>query len=77
MVGIIGIIIWLIGFYFESVGDKQLKEFKSKSENKGKIMTEIHQNYAFIAQRNFAERARLLVLHSSADGRIGPEATSL
>jgi len=28
------------------------------------------RNHAFIAQRNLAERARLLVLHSSADGRI-------
>ncbi len=31
----------------------------------------IFANYAFIAQRNLAERARLLVLHSSDDGRIG------
>lgn len=33
-------------------------------------------NYAFIAQRNLAERARLLLLHSSAEGRIGLEAIS-
>lgn len=39
LLGVLGIIIWLIGFYFESVGDKQLKDFKSKKENKGKIMT--------------------------------------
>ena len=39
ILGFLGIIIWIIGFYFESVGDKQLKEFKSKPENKGKIMT--------------------------------------
>lgn len=32
--------------------------------------------YAFIAQRNLAERARLLTLHSSADGRIGSLAIS-
>lgn len=38
-IGFMGIIIWVIGFYFESVGDRQLKEFKSKPENKGKIMT--------------------------------------
>ena len=35
----IGILIWCIGFYFESVGDKQLDHFiKSKSEHKGTIM---------------------------------------
>lgn len=35
----IGIIIWLIGFFFEAVGDYQLIRFKKKPENKGKIMT--------------------------------------
>lgn len=35
----IGILIWLIGFYFESVGDYQLKQFKSNPESKGKIIT--------------------------------------
>ena len=34
-----GVLIWLIGFYFETVGDYQLKQFKSKPENKGKIIT--------------------------------------
>src|SRR6056297_4359013 len=33
---VIGLIIFSIGFFFESVGDKQLKEFKSNPENKGK-----------------------------------------
>ncbi len=38
----IGLLIWLIGFYFESVGDKQLKEFikKPASEKDGHIMKE-------------------------------------
>ncbi len=36
----IGIIIWSVGFFFESVGDFQLKRFLEKPENKGKIMTE-------------------------------------
>ena len=40
IVAYIGALIWVIGFYFESVGDRQLKEFKAKPENKGKIMTE-------------------------------------
>lgn len=34
----IGVGLWLIGFFFESYGDYQLKEFKKKSENKGKLM---------------------------------------
>lgn len=33
-----GIILWVIGFFFESVGDYQLKIFKRNKENKGKIM---------------------------------------
>jgi steroid 5-alpha reductase family enzyme len=37
---IIGLIIWLLGFVFESVGDHQLSKFKRKEENKGKIMTQ-------------------------------------
>lgn len=38
-IDIIGIIIWLIGFYFEAVGDYQLLQFKKSAENKGKIIT--------------------------------------
>lgn len=33
-----GLIIWIIGFIFEVVGDNQLKSFISKPENKGKLM---------------------------------------
>lgn len=33
-----GIFIWIVGFYFESTGDRQLKEFISNPENKGKVM---------------------------------------
>lgn len=40
LLNIFGVILWIIGFYFEVVGDKQLKEFKSNIENKDKIMTE-------------------------------------
>jgi len=35
----LGIVIWIIGFLFESLGDKQLKDFLNNKENKGKIMT--------------------------------------
>ena len=34
----VGTIIWIIGFYFESVGDHQLRKFKKDPENKGKVM---------------------------------------
>ena len=35
---VIGLILWGVGFYFESVGDSQLAAFVSNPENKGKIM---------------------------------------
>jgi steroid 5-alpha reductase family enzyme len=34
-----GVILWLIGFYFEALGDAQLKKFKSNPANKGKILS--------------------------------------
>lgn len=34
----LGACVWLIGFYFESVGDMQLRQFLSDPANKGKIM---------------------------------------
>jgi len=33
-----GVAIWLVGFFFESVGDWQLKRFKSDPQNKGKLI---------------------------------------
>ncbi len=33
-----GIVLWGIGFFFESVGDAQLAAFKAKPENKGQVM---------------------------------------
>jgi steroid 5-alpha reductase family enzyme len=38
-VDLIGIGVWCIGFFFEAVGDCQLKQFKKRIENKGKIIT--------------------------------------
>jgi len=35
----IGILLWAVGFTFETVGDYQLRKFKSKPENNDKIMT--------------------------------------
>ena len=37
---ILGTVVWLFGFLFESIADQQLKKFKSKPENKGQIMTQ-------------------------------------
>ncbi len=31
---VLGLILWLIGFYFEALGDYQLKVFKAKTENR-------------------------------------------
>lgn len=35
----LGTAVWLIGYFFEVVGDAQLKAFKSDPDNKGKLMT--------------------------------------
>jgi len=35
---ILGFIVWLVGFFFEAVGDYQKSQFKKKVENKGKII---------------------------------------
>lgn len=35
---VLGIVVFSVGYFFEAVGDKQLKEFKSNPENKGKLM---------------------------------------
>jgi steroid 5-alpha reductase family enzyme len=35
----LGILVWIIGFYFQTVGDYQLVKFKKDPANKGKIMT--------------------------------------
>jgi steroid 5-alpha reductase family enzyme len=35
-----GLAIWLIGFYFEAVGDAQLMRFKKNTMNKGKLLQE-------------------------------------
>jgi steroid 5-alpha reductase family enzyme len=35
----LGVGLWCIGFIFEAVGDYQLRQFKKRPENKGKIIT--------------------------------------
>jgi len=34
-----GVLMWCIGFFFETVSDEQLRRFKLNKENKGKLMT--------------------------------------
>jgi steroid 5-alpha reductase family enzyme len=34
----LGIILWITGFFFETIGDLQLAHFKRESSNKGKVM---------------------------------------
>jgi steroid 5-alpha reductase family enzyme len=36
---ILGLLVWIFGFYFESVGDMQLKKFISNPDNKGKVLS--------------------------------------
>ncbi len=38
LLDVLGICVWLFGFYFESVGDKQLKKFLANPDNKGKVL---------------------------------------
>jgi len=35
---LIGVVLWLIGFLFESIGDYQLARFKSDPQNRGQVM---------------------------------------
>lgn len=35
-----GLVIWIIGYFFESMADAQLRNFKAKPANKGRIMTQ-------------------------------------
>jgi steroid 5-alpha reductase family enzyme len=35
---VVGFLVWGLGFYYESTGDKQLKEFIGSPANKGKLM---------------------------------------
>ena len=37
-IDVVGLSIWCVGFFFESVGDHQLKVFLSNPANKGKVM---------------------------------------
>ena len=34
----LGVAVWLVGFFFEAMGDFQLSRFKARTENKGKVL---------------------------------------
>jgi steroid 5-alpha reductase family enzyme len=36
----LGLVVWVVGFLFESIADEQLRRFKKNTANKGKIMTQ-------------------------------------
>ncbi len=38
IVGVIGVLVWGVGIYFEAIGDAQLAKFKRDPANKGRIM---------------------------------------
>lgn len=38
-IGTMGILVWAVGLFFESVGDLQLRRFKSDPANEGKVMS--------------------------------------
>ncbi|MCU1392916.1 MAG: hypothetical protein JWM34_1344 [Ilumatobacteraceae bacterium] len=38
VIAIIGVVVWLVGMFFETVGDLQLTAFKKDPANKGKVM---------------------------------------
>lgn len=74
----IGIGVWIIGYFFEVVGDYQLKKFKEKPESKGKLMTEglwsytRHPNYFGEATMWWGIFLISLVSARSLIGIIGP-----
>jgi steroid 5-alpha reductase family enzyme len=35
----LGVVIWVVGFLFESISDEQLRQFKANPENRGLLMT--------------------------------------
>lgn len=38
-VAVVGLLVWLVGFYFEAAGDAQLKNHLANPDNTGKLMT--------------------------------------
>lgn len=80
IINYIGIGVWIIGYYFQVVGDSQLKKFKTDPSNKGKLMTEglwsltRHPNYFGEATMWWGIFLISLVEPISFIGIIGPAA---
>jgi steroid 5-alpha reductase family enzyme len=39
LLDVLGIVVWVIGFFFEAVGDAQLERFKADPANQGRLLT--------------------------------------
>ena len=37
-IDLVGVLVWMVGFYFQAIGDYQLQKFKGDPNNKGRIM---------------------------------------
>nr|WP_300004998.1 DUF1295 domain-containing protein [Tissierella sp.] len=80
LINYVGIAVWLIGYFFEVVGDAQLKKFKGNPANKGKLMTEglwsltRHPNYFGESAMWWGIFLISLVEPASIFGIIGPVA---
>ena len=75
---ILGMLIWMIGFYFEAVGDAQLIRFKNNPNNKGKLLQEglwsltRHPNYFGEVVQWWGIGVVALAIQDGWMGLIGP-----
>jgi len=80
---LIGLSIWIVGFLFELVSDKQLSQFISNPQNKGKLMTEglwkysRHPNYFGEVTQWWGIWLMALAASSGVFGIIGPITISI
>lgn len=78
LVNYAGLGVWLVGYFFQVVGDAQLKRFKTDARNKGKLMTQglwaytRHPNYFGEATMWWGIFLISLVVPISWIGIIGP-----
>jgi len=74
----LGLTIWIIGFYFEAVGDAQLVRFKKNPNNKGKLLQEglwsltRHPNYFGEVMQWWGIAIVALAIQDGWMGLIGP-----
>ena len=74
----LGLTIWIIGFYFEAVGDAQLVRFKKNPNNKGKFLQEglwsltRHPNYFGEVMQWWGIAIVALAIQDGWMGLIGP-----